>query len=350
MSRKKIHHRIPLLNRLYTQRNVAREERNIALAERDEALRELCNAQQLTQKALHESVEAQRRLNEVVVDRNEKDLSQKLFVPLGHYFSPIVNVAEIEQYIKRLSVRDIESIPGIDVRRDDMVAIWNELLPFLTTNPFPDQRSMDFRYAFENDSYSWGDGSILHAMIRKYRPKRYIEIGSGWSSVCAIDTIERYSNVCHLTFIEPYPDLLNDLLGTTKLPVDIIETIVQKIPISLFDTLEPNDMLFIDSTHVMRTGSDVCFELFEILPRIRPGVLVHFHDIFWPFEYPAAWVIDDNRSWNELYAVRAFLTNNRQWEIVFFNHYFAKMEKELINNTYPAFLKNSGGALWLRRR
>ena len=350
MSRK-IHHCIPFLSRLYTQRNVAREERDIALAERGQALRELGNAQQLTQQAVHDSDEAQRHLNEVRIDRNEKgSSSHKLYVPLGHYFSPIVNVAEAEQYFKHLNIKDIENIPGIDVNKNDMIAVWNELLPFLTTNPFPDQPGMGFRYAFENGSYSWGDGSILHAMIRKHRPKRYIEIGSGWSSVCAVDTIERYSTVCQITFIEPYPDLLNGLLGKTKLSVDVAETSVQKVPVSLFDTLEQNDILFIDSTHVLRTGSDVCFELFEIMPRLKPGVLVHFHDIFWPFEYPAAWVIDDNRSWNELYAVRAFLTNNGQWEILFFNNYFAQMEKELIENTYPTFLKNSGGALWLRRR
>lgn len=350
MSRK-IHHSIPFLSRLYTQRNLAREERDIALAERDQALRELGNAQSLAQKALHDSNEAQRRLNEIRIDRNENGtVGHKLFVPLGHYFSPIVNVTEAEQHIERLKVRDIENIPGIDISRKDMIAIWNELLPYLTTNPFPERRSVGFRYAFENESYSWGDGSILHAMIRKYNPKRYIEIGSGWSSVCALDTVERYSKGCHLTFIEPYPDLLNGLLGKTNAHVDIVDTSVQKVPVSLFDALEPSDILFIDSTHVLRTGGDVCFELFEILPRIKSGVLVHFHDIFWPFEYPSAWIIDDNRSWNELYAVRAFLTNNGQWEIVFFNNYFAKMEKEIIEHTYPTLLKNSGGALWLRRR
>ena len=97
---------------------------------------------------------------------------------------------------------------------------------------------------------------------------------------------------------------------------------------SVFDELNEGDILFIDSTHVLRTGSDVCFELFEVLPRLAPGVLVHFHDIFWPFEYPRAWVVDENRSWNELYAIRAFLMNNSDWHIIFFNHYFAKTGRE----------------------
>jgi hypothetical protein len=121
------------------------------------------------------------------------------------------------------------------------------------------------------------------------------------------------------------------------------------MPVELFQQLQCGDFLFIDSTHIVRTGSDVCFELFEILPRLAPGVIVHFHDIFWPFEYSRDWVVDENRSWNELYALRAFLTDNRNWGIMFFNDYFAKLERPLIENTFPTFLRNAGGALWMQR-
>ena len=89
--------------------------------------------------------------------------------------------------------------------------------------------------------------------------------------------------------------------------------------------------------HVMRTGSDVCHELFEILPRLAKGVYVHIHDMFWPFEYPRSWVIDDNRSWNELYGVRAFLTNNDSWRVVMFNDYMRLLETDLIRSTHPEF-------------
>jgi hypothetical protein len=119
--------------------------------------------------------------------------------------------------------------------------------------------------------------------------------------------------------------------------------------LELFEQLQPGDFLFIDSTHILRTGSDVCFELFEILPRLASGVIVHFHDVFWPFEYPAEWIVDENRSWNELYALRAFLTDNGKWKILFFNNYFAKLERSLVEKTFPTFLRNPGGALWLQR-
>ncbi len=125
---------------------------------------------------------------------------------------------------------------------------------------------------------------------------------------------------------------------------------MQAVPLSYFDDLQRNDILFIDSTHVVKTGSDVVFELFEILPRLHSGVVVHFHDVFYPFEYPREWVIDRNYSWNELYALRAFLMGNRDWEILFFNDYMARTERPRLRQQAPEMLANPGGGLWLRRR
>ena len=120
--------------------------------------------------------------------------------------------------------------------------------------------------------------------------------------------------------------------------------------LSVFDALEAHDILFIDSTHVLKTGSDVSIELFDILPRLKPGVVVHIHDMFWPFEYPQAWAVQENRSWNELQAVRAFLYENGAWDILWFTDYMMHVDRALIETTCPRILRNSGGALWLRRR
>jgi hypothetical protein len=232
-----------------------------------------------------------------------------------------------------------------------MIRTWKNLLPFLTTIPFCGPRVPQFRYHFENPSYSWGDGSVLHAMLRLHRPKRLIEIGSGWSSACTLDTVERYlEGACNMTFIDPFPQLLRDIVGDRLANFRILELPIQQVPEATFEVLESGDILFIDSTHVLRTGGDVCFELFDILPRLARGVLVHFHDIFWPFEYPIEWVIDENRSWNEIYALRAFLSHNDAWRITFFNDYLAKRERAMIEGSYPQFMFNSGGALWLQRR
>ena len=132
--------------------------------------------------------------------------------------------------------------------------------------------------------------------------------------------------------------------------MEIIETGIQDVPLSRFDVLQRNDVLFINSTHIVKTCSDVVFELFEILPRLKPGVVIHFHDAFYPFEYPREWVINRNYSWNELYALRAFLMGNRDWEIIMFNDYFVRTERALVERTAPEVLQNAGGGLWLRRR
>jgi Methyltransferase domain len=276
-------------------------------------------------------------------------MSVKLFVPPGHFYSPICDPVEAGKHLESIDY-DAPELPGIVVDRPAMVAMWHELLPFLTTVPFPEKKGSSNRYFFENPYYSWGDASVLHAMIRHFKPKRLIEIGSGYSSACSLDTIEKYlRGNCEVTFIEPYPALLTELIGAGNSRVRVLEQPVQTVPANYFDQLADGDILFIDSTHILRTGSDVCFELFEVLPRLARGVIVHFHDMFWPFEYMREWVIDDNRSWNELFAVRAFLTNNDRWSILFFNDYFRTFEYNLISNTYPQFLKNTGGALWLRR-
>jgi hypothetical protein len=275
----------------------------------------------------------------------------KLFVPPGHFYSPIVDPIEADRHLTSKGNDPVpEGVPGIALDRPEMVRTWQNLLRFLADIPFAGPKGPDFRYCFDNPFYSWGDGSILHAMLRFHRPKRLIEIGSGWSSACTLDTVDRYlEGACDLTFIEPYPQQLRDILGDARGRVRVLETPVQRVPLAVFEALEAGDILFVDSTHVMRTGSDVCFELFEIMPRLSRGVLVHIHDMFWPFEYPRHWVVDENRSWNELYAVRAFLSYNDTWRIVLFNDYLAKLERTMIEATCPQFMRNTGGALWLQR-
>jgi hypothetical protein len=281
----------------------------------------------------------------------QEQTAVKLFVPPGHFYSPIVDPIEANRHLALKDNHPLpERLPGIAIDRAEMIRTWQNLLPFLADIPFPGPKGPDFRYHFDNPAYSWGDGSVLHAMLRLYRPKRIIEIGSGWSSACTLDTVDRYlEGACDLTFIDPHPRLLRDILGDAIGRVRILEIPAQQVPPAVFDALEAGDILFLDSTHIVRTGSDVCFELFEVLPRLGRGVLVHIHDMFWPFEYPRRWIVEENRSWNELYAVRAFLSYNDTWRITLFNDYLAKLERGLIEATYPRFMRDAGGALWLQR-
>jgi hypothetical protein len=273
----------------------------------------------------------------------------KHFVEPGHFYSPLVNVDQIRA---RFEKSDTNISPeAIRINPDTMRTVWYELLPFLQDTPFPEESSPGYRYFFRNPAFSYGDGSILHAMLRRFRPNRIVEVGSGYSSACTIDTIDNYiGSQVEVSFIEPYPELLINLLGADRAAQCKIHINgVQDADPKVFSQLKDGDFLFIDSTHVMKTGSDVCHELFNILPKLNPGVFIHFHDIFWPFEYPSKWVLAENRSWNEIYGLRAFLMYNNTFEVIFFNDWFARHERNLIRKEYPAMLMNTGGSIWLRK-
>ncbi len=160
--------------------------------------------------------------------------------------------------------------------------------------PFKSEKQNNLRYQFENGFYSYTDAIMLYSMIRYYKPKRIIEIGAGFSSSVMLDTNELFfENAINLTFIDPYADRLYSLITENdKKTATIIETNVQLTPLIVFEKLEQGDILFVDSAHVTKTGSDVNYILFEILPALKKGVLVHFHDVFYPFEYPKDWVFN----------------------------------------------------------
>lgn len=177
-------------------------------------------------------------------------------------------------------------------------------------------------------------------------------MGSGYSSCLLLDVRDRLQlSDTAITFIEPYPDLLYRLLRNEQPErARIIGKPVQDVETSRFEALEANDVLFIDSTHVSKIDSDVNHHLFRILPRLKSGVFIHFHDIFYPFEYPREWIFDENRSWNENYILRAFLMHNDQYEIFFFNSALEAKAQDSDRAQCPLFFKNSGGSLWLRKR
>lgn len=272
-----------------------------------------------------------------------------LFVPAGHFYSPIVDTALVAPLFGSGAPPQAPAAIGIDAAVQ--LATWEQLLPYLQTQPFGDEKTPGLRYFFNNPAFAHADGAVLHAMLRSQRPRRLVEVGSGYSSACAIDTIDLFlGGEVELTFIEPYPQLLEELIEPQRLSrCTVVPHRVQEADPRIFEALEPGDILFIDSTHVMKTGSDVCHELFGILPRLKPGVRIHLHDIFWPFEYPATWVLQENRSWNELYGLRAFLMYNQAFRIEFFSDYFFQHFPSRIEAEFPTMLKHSGGSLWLRK-
>jgi hypothetical protein len=190
-------------------------------------------------------------------------------------------------------------------------------------------------------------------MMRMYKPERIIEVGSGFSSAVMLDTNQLFfNNSLELTFIEPYPqDRLYGLLRAgDKNQVKIYEKGLQQTDPAIFGELNVNDILFIDSTHVSKTGSDVNHAFFNVLPLLKKGVLIHFHDIFYPFEYPEAWVMGSSGfGWNEAYTLRTFLMNNSDYEIVLFNTFMEYFHEDWFRQHMPLCLKNLGGSIWLRK-
>jgi predicted O-methyltransferase YrrM len=283
-------------------------------------------------------------------DEFQRRRAAKLYVPPGHFYSPVVNTEEVRAHIPRDRPRTEVSLPDVQLDLASMERLWQKLVPILRNTPFSVQKSERHRYYFDNPAFSFADAMMLRAMILHHRPRRIVEVGSGFSSACTLDTVFDEGNLqCEITFVEPYPDLLRGLMRPEdEARVKIIPDRVQTVPLDLFKKLQSDDILFIDSTHIVKTGSDVAYELSTILPELAPGVIVHFHDVFYPFEYGFDWVVTENRSWNEIYALRAFLAFNARFEVIFFNDMFGQLRSEFIGEAAPAFLLNTGGSIWLR--
>jgi predicted O-methyltransferase YrrM len=271
--------------------------------------------------------------------------------PIGHYYSPIVDPSTVRGYVEREQRTVSSQIAGIDVPLEEMEAFWKQISTIVATTSFPESKDDNHRFYYSNSSFPYGDAIALRAMIGTTRPRNIIEIGSGFSSACMLDSVDEFHLDTRFTFVDPDATRLRSLLKPADYErAEIFEIPVQQASLAAFRSLCRGDFLFIDSTHVLKTGSDVHFELFHILPALASGVIVHFHDIQFPFEYPDPWIFDDNFSWNEIYGVRAFLMFNSVYRIKFWGSCLARERTELIRATFPLFLKNPGGSLWLEKR
>lgn len=269
--------------------------------------------------------------------------------PPGHFYSPIPDLGAIAGARNRVFASAAPSLPGIDLNDAGQVALFERLCTHYNPDYFPERPASHRRYHFDNDNFRHGEALILASMLRHLRPKRLIEVGSGYSSCVTLDTRDGLGSALKCTFVEPYPDLLHSLLREgDHAEITIVPKPVQDVETELFMELEANDILFIDSTHVCKTDSDVNHHLFRILPALKSGVYIHFHDIFFPFEYPAEWVFQ-GRAWNELYAIRAFLQYNNAFAIAFFNSYFAQAHAERFSEGMPLATQSPGSSFWLRK-
>ena len=233
--------------------------------------------------SLHEQVKKQ---EEYINSLREQVKKQGEF-PAGHYHSPIPSYEDIHGYIKSREPQNIE-VPDIKLNKEIQFKLLEEYSLFYDELPFPENQTPDIRYYYNQSWFCYADAIFLYSFLRKHTPGKIIEIGSDFSTAVMLDTIDRFfSHRPEITLVEPYPDRLKSLLKDhDNSYVNIIDKKVQDIPIQIFSTLEPGDFLFIDSSHVLKCGSDLELILFEILPLLSPGIFVHFHDDFYPFTYP----------------------------------------------------------------
>lgn len=293
-----------------------------------------------------------RHYRKLLKEKQERaDYKRNSCYPPGHFYSPIVSVEDIKKRESEIwKGREIDGIKEIDLQTDEQIKLLEQLSHYYAELPFAPEKKENTRYRLENDYYCYTDGIVLYSMMRHFKPGRIIEIGSGFSSAVMLDTNERFfNNKIQLTFIEPYPERLFSLMNEKdKASVSIRESAIQSIHPDEFKKLEAGDILFVDSSHVVKTGSDVHYILFEILPVLNSGVLIHFHDVFYPFEYPKEWVLG-GRNWNEDYFLRAFLMYNNKFKIRLFSDFIHKHRKEAFAGM-PLCYKNTGGNLWLEKK
>jgi len=279
----------------------------------------------------------------------EQQVKNQGAFPAGHYYSPVPSHNDVLEYLDSRSSNKTE-LPDIALNKKDQFKLLENYQGFYDELPFPEKQQQGFRYYYDNNCFSYSDAIFLYSFLRKHQPKRIIEIGSGFSSAVMLDTIDKFIPFHpEITFIEPYPDRLNSLLAShDREQVKLINKRIQVVPPELFLSLEAGDLLFIDSTHVVKCGSDLQQLLFNILPLLPVGIFVHFHDVFYPFDYPSDW-LEKGRYWNENYFLRAFLSHNSDWNIYFFNHYSGLVFKDYITEKMPLCLKGPGGSLYIQR-
>lgn len=291
-------------------------------------------------------------LRRLLDDRSRliKLIEEIKFLP-GHFYSPYPNINEVMAYRDNLFDPSIEEIAGIDLNTDTQLYLLENFKKYSTACPFATEKINGIRYYFNNNAYAYSDAFFYYCMLRHHSPERVIEVGTGMSSCLLMDTNELFfDGYIDYKFIDPYPNRFYSLTGESKesLGNSVIHEKIQNVELEFFRSLNENDILFIDSTHVSKIGSDVNYICFEILPVLKEGVIIHFHDIFYPFQYPEEW-IRSHIAWNELYLLRAFLEYNEKFRIIFWNHYLTMRYPNDIYNTFPNYEKNTGGSIWLKK-
>lgn len=271
-----------------------------------------------------------------------------VFPIVDHYYEPL--------FIPKLLSRSLDEereLPAINLNVDAQLELLEQFDYNEEVAAFPLNGFGRHGFYYHNGAFESGDAEYLYSVIRHFKPRRIVEIGGGFSTCLAQAAIAKNSEAetsysCRHVCIEPFE---NDWLR--QLGIELIQERVECVDRGLFASLERNDILFIDSSHVIRPQGDVLCEYFHILPALAPGVLIHIHDIFTPRDYLSQWLVNDVRFWNEQYLVEAFLSYNRDFEIIGALNLLAHRYRDRLAAKCPIYgqeaIVREPGSLWLRR-
>lgn len=270
-----------------------------------------------------------------------------VFPLTDHYYEPLFR-------FDRLSLKNQERQLPIDWNEKEQLELISQFHFFEELDQLPIDPVVkdDLSYYFNNPSYSGYDAEFLYSFIRLKKPKKIIEIGSGFSTRMMKAAIEKNLSEnsefgTHITSIEPY-----EMPWLEKIGVKVIRQKTEEVELDLFDLLNAGDVLFIDSSHMIRPEGDVLYEMFQVIPRLKPGVFIHIHDIFSPFDYPADWLKKEYRMWNEQYILEALLMYNKSYKIIGALAYIGYKYPNLINNRFSYSVRQgwkNGSAMWLQK-
>lgn len=270
-----------------------------------------------------------------------------VFPILDQYYEPLFNPKHLYK-----SLNEERVLPGIDMNEKEQLAILSsftyqkELLKIPVTS-----RKHEFHY--NNGNFEAGDAEYLYSLIRKVKPKNIIEIGSGYSTLMAVKAVHQNSRedrkyTCKHICIEPYE---MPWLEKEK-SIEVIRKRVEDMDLKMFQNLGKDDILFIDSSHIIRPQGDVLHEYLEILPALNKGVYVHIHDIFLPRDYPPEWIVKKRRFWNEQYLLEAFLSNNSCYKIIGATNWLLHKHKDIVYEKFPILArqqKRGTGSFWMQK-
>jgi len=268
-----------------------------------------------------------------------------IFPIRDHYYQPLFQYAKL-----RHSPEDVRRLPGINMNIEGQLRFLSSLdyrQELISMQLFePKERLLAFH--FQNGSFESGDAEFLYQVIRHFKPRQIIEIGCGHSTKIACEALRKNNEEASIrttyTCIEPY-----EAPWLEKLPVRVLRSPVEDCEMKMFEDLEEGDIVFIDSSHMIRPQGDVLFECLEILPTLKSGVIVHFHDIFTPRDYPEEWLREDVYLWNEQYIVEALLSNSDRYEVLASLNYLKHSHYDLLSKVCPYLEPNrEPGSFYIR--